>query len=262
MDEIFRALADPTRRLLLDSLKTADGQTLTALEQQLTMTRFGVMKHLKLLEEAHLVVTRKVGRKKFHYLNVVPLQEMVDRWIEPITRKPTTRAMLNLKSKLEGDNAMSDSEKPDFVLETFIRTTPEVLWKALTSSELTKKFNISNAAFHGQLAAGERYEYRRADGSVMLSGEIISAEPFSRLEMTFVPGWGDAPPVTSRNIYEIEQRGTLTKLTVLHFGITEAFVGVKQGWSQVIASLKSLLETGEALDFSEGVAALPRNCFV
>ena len=150
---------------------------------------------------------------------------------------------------------MTEREKPDFVLETFIRTTPEALWNALTSSELTRKFNIASAAFHGQVAAGERYEYLRPDGSVMLSGEILSAEPFTRLEMTFFPGWGDAQPVVSRNVYEIVQQGQLTKLTVLHFGITEAFVGVKQGWAQVIASLKSLLETGEALDFSEGVAA-------
>ncbi len=253
MDEIFRALADPTRRLLLDRLKDTDGQTLTALEQRLTMTRFGVMKHLKVLEEAHLVVTRKVGREKFHYLNVVPLQEMADRWIEPMTRKPMARAVLNLKSKLEGNDDMK--QQPDFVLETFIRTTPEALWNALTSAELTQKFNISNATFHGRVVTGENYEYRRPDGSIMLSGQILQAEPFSHLEMTFVPGWIDAQPVTSRNVYEIVQQGQLTKLTVLHYGITEATHGVKEGWARVIASLKSLLETGEALDFSEGVAA-------
>jgi uncharacterized protein YndB with AHSA1/START domain/DNA-binding transcriptional ArsR family regulator len=251
MDAIFKALADPTRRLLLDHLRQRDGQTLTELESVPEMTRFGVMKHLAILETANLVITRKVGRFKYHYLNTAPVQELVDRWIEPITRQPMTRAMLDLKSTLEGETKM----KPDFMLETFIRTTPEKLWQALTSSELTKHFNISNASFHGKIAAGEHYEYIRPDGSVMLSGTILNANPYSHLEMTFVPGWGDGERKPSRNIYEISQQGQVTKLTVLHFDIPADYQGVREGWAQVVASLKSLLETGKALDFSTGVAA-------
>jgi DNA-binding transcriptional ArsR family regulator len=107
MDAIFKALADDTRRLILDVLRDRDGQTLGELEVSLTkqgveMTRFGVMKHLKVLEAASLVISRKQGRFKYHYLNVVPLQEVIDRWIEPLTQKPLARATLDLKAKLEG----------------------------------------------------------------------------------------------------------------------------------------------------------------
>ena len=102
MDAIFKALNDPARRTPLDSLRAKDGQTLSELEPQLDMTRFGVMKHLKVLETASLVISRKQGRFKYHYLNVVPLQEVIDRWIEPLTQKPLARATLDLKAKLEG----------------------------------------------------------------------------------------------------------------------------------------------------------------
>ena len=107
MDAIFKALADDTRRLILDVLREQDGQTLQDLESSLAgqgveMTRFGVMKHLKVLEAASLVISRKQGRFKYHYLNVVPLQEVIDRWIEPLTQKPLARATLDLKAKLEG----------------------------------------------------------------------------------------------------------------------------------------------------------------
>jgi len=108
MDAIFKALADDTRRTILDVLREKDGQTLGELEESIAkagfeMTRFGVMKHLKVLETASLVVSRKRGRFKYHYLNAVPLQEVIDRWIEPFTQKPMARATLDLKAKLEGN---------------------------------------------------------------------------------------------------------------------------------------------------------------
>jgi len=119
MDNIFKALNDPTRRDLLDALRRRDGQTLTDLEAHLDMTRFGVMKHLKLLEDANLIITKKQGRFKYHYLNAVPLQEVIDRWIEPLLAKPLARGMLNLKTNLEGETEMLDtSEKPDFIHQT------------------------------------------------------------------------------------------------------------------------------------------------
>src|SRR5947207_6870616 len=100
MDEVFRALADPTRRSLLDELFEADGQTLSALEQRLPMTRFGVMKHLKVLEEAGLVVTRKRGREKLHFLNPVPIRLVHDRWIDKYTERRVS-VLLELKTELE-----------------------------------------------------------------------------------------------------------------------------------------------------------------
>ena len=97
---VFRALADPTRRFLLDLLFERDGRTLTELESELEMTRFGVMKHLKVLEDASLVVTRKDGREKHHFLNPVPIRMIHDRWIDKFTEGRVT-ALLDLKRELE-----------------------------------------------------------------------------------------------------------------------------------------------------------------
>jgi DNA-binding transcriptional ArsR family regulator len=100
VDEVFKALADPTRRSLLDELFEEDGQTLTALEQRLPMTRFGVMKHLRVLEEAGLVVTRRRGRQKLHFLNPVPISLIHDRWVSKYT-EPVASALTGLKRELE-----------------------------------------------------------------------------------------------------------------------------------------------------------------
>src|SRR2546426_8791455 len=135
MDEVFRALADPTRRSLLDELFKADGQSLTALEQRLPMTRFGVMKHLRVLEEAGLVVTRRAGREKLHYLNPVPIRLVHDRWVSKYAA-PFSAALSQLKSHLEGTTMESKVQ----IYQVFIRTTPEKLWQALTDGEATQKY--------------------------------------------------------------------------------------------------------------------------
>src|ERR687889_1619300 len=100
MDDVFRALADPTRRQLLDELFRSDGQTLSALEERFAMTRFGVMKHLKQLEEAGLVVTRRAGRQKLHYLNPVPIRLVHDRWVSKYA-EPWAAALSDLKTDLD-----------------------------------------------------------------------------------------------------------------------------------------------------------------
>ena len=146
MDAVFKALADPTRRLLLDSLRDRAGQTLTELESGLGMTRFGVMKHLRVLEEAKLVTTRREGRFKYHYLNASPIQEVADRWIAPY-QKPFARYALNLKDQLESAAPMAD--KPNFVLETYIRTTPQALWDAMTSPEMTEQYYYGGSGAAG-----------------------------------------------------------------------------------------------------------------
>ena len=103
-DRVFKALADPTRRFLLDRLFKRDGRTLTELESELEMTRFGVMKHLRVLEDAGLVVTRKVGREKLHFLNAVPIRLIHNRWIDKFTERQVA-ALTDLKRKLEEDSA-------------------------------------------------------------------------------------------------------------------------------------------------------------
>jgi uncharacterized protein YndB with AHSA1/START domain/DNA-binding transcriptional ArsR family regulator len=249
MDLIFKALADDTRRMLLDRLRERDGQTLTELESRMGMTRFGVMKHLNQLEAAGLILTRKEGRFKYHYLNAAPLQQVVDRWIEPLTQQPMARALLDLKADLEGAMDVAVPNKPDFMLETYIRTTPEALWEALTQGEITKRYHFAKAAMQGDIRAGAPYAFIRPDGGTMLSGDILAAEPPTRLEMTFTPGWMPAAK-SSRCVYEIAQVGGLVKLTILHFDIPTEQAGISDGWARIAASLKSLLETGEGLSFA------------
>src|SRR5213079_1072120 len=133
MDDVFKALADPTRRSLLDELFKQDGQTLGGLEQRVPMTRFGVMKHLKVLEEANLVVTRRRGREKLHFLNPVPIRLVHDRWVSKYA-EPWAAGLSELKDKLE--------ERVEKVFEIYIKTTPERLWEAITDSEIRSKYNF------------------------------------------------------------------------------------------------------------------------
>ncbi|MDZ7588441.1 MAG: SRPBCC domain-containing protein [Parasphingorhabdus sp.] len=158
--------------------------------------------------------------------------------------------MLDLKAELERKSPVTTTTltKPDFMLETFIRTTPERLWEALTSAALSQQYYIAGAGIHGTMKTDSSYEYLTKDGKVMLSGTILSADPPKRLEMT-LPGWVGPNAKPSRNVYELETVGELTKLTILHFDIPAGQEGVKEGWVKIAASLKSLLETGEALKF-------------
>jgi DNA-binding transcriptional ArsR family regulator len=103
MDEVFKALADPSRRQLLDLLHEQDGQTLSALEAKLPMTRFGVMKHLRVLEGAHLIVTRRRGREKLHFLNPVPIRQIYERWVSKYA-EPWVSALTELKRDLEEED--------------------------------------------------------------------------------------------------------------------------------------------------------------
>ncbi len=251
MDTIFKALADETRRKLLDMLHERDGQTLSDLEQQLGMTRFGVMKHLKVLEDASLVVTRRSGRFKHHYLNAVPLQQVIDRWIEPLTQKPMARMALDLKAQLEGTGPMQTQAetKPDFVLETFISTTPQALWNALTDGSVTPHYHFAQCTLKSDLTKGGRFDYYTPDGTLMLGGEILAIDPLRRIDMTFEPGWGEnlGP---SRCIFEIEQQGDACKFTVLHFAIPDGQDGVREGWARIASGLKTWLETGQATRFT------------
>src|ERR687891_1327446 len=133
MDAVFRALADPTRRELLDELLREDGQTLSALEARLPMTRFGVMKHLRVLEEAGLVTVQRRGREKLHFLNPVPIRLVHDRWVSKYA-EPWAAALSDIKHRLE---------KPmEKVFEIYIRTTPERLWEAITDPEIRTKYNF------------------------------------------------------------------------------------------------------------------------
>lgn len=247
MDAVFKALSDPTRRALLDALRDRAGLTLTELEQGLGMTRFGVMKHLKVLEAASLVVTRKDGRFKHHYLNAAPIQEVADRWIAPY-QKPFTRFALDLKNKLESTPPMAD--KPDFVLETYIRTTPKALWDAIINPDMTAQYYYGGRVQPGDLKPGGRFHYLDPDGETNLDGEIIEIVPEKKLVTTFKALWAPDGEIT-RVMYEIEQVGEACKLTLTHYDAAKAKAGVEAGWPRIIAGLKTLLETGRPLELPD-----------
>lgn len=245
MDDVFKALSDPTRRRLLDTLRDRGGLTLTELEQGLGMTRFGVMKHLKVLEAANLVVTRRDGRFKYHYLNALPIQEVADRWMAPYG-KPLARFALNVKNALESSQTMAD--KPDFVLATYIRTTPAKLWDAIINPEMTRQYYYGTRVQHGELKPGARFYYLEQDDSVVLDGEVVEVEPLKKLVTTFKPSWAPDGEVT-RVMYEIEKMGEETcKLTVTHFDAAKSMAGVEEGWPLIVAGLKTMLETGRPLN--------------
>ncbi len=250
MDAIFKALADPARRQLLDSLRQKDGQSLSELETQLAMTRFGVMKHLGVLEDASLIVTRRKGRFKYHYLNALPLQQAIDRWIDPYRAKPAARAVLDLKSKLEGTAPMLDQDaKPDFMMQTYIRCSLDALWEALTDPD-------QMAAYHflcpKVTREGDTYSYFLPDGSKMLVNKILKSEPKTRIEATFEPHWeGEVP--ASRQVYLLTPEEGHIKLTIEHYDLHFPVVpgeGVADGWERWAAGLKTYLETGTPTRFA------------
>ena len=241
MDDVFKALADPTRRSLLDELYREDGQTLSALEARFEISRFGVSKHLKLLEAAGLVVTRRQGREKRHFLNPVPLRLVHDRWVSKYA-EPWAAGLSGLKSRLE-----STMEK---VFEIYIRTTPERLWEAITDSDIKSTYNFGNS-FIGEVAPGSSFEVRNPsfDG-VLGEGEYVEVDPPRRLVQTMVAMWGDDVKAEgpSRVTWEIEPVGDSCRLTVTHDqmrdGANEQLYG---GWPMILSGLKTWLETGEKL---------------
>ncbi len=250
MDEIFRALADPTRRQLLDSLRTEDGQSLNELQSHIEMTRFGVMKHLRILEGAGLVTTRRVGREKLHYLNPIPIQQISDRWISRYSA-PFAQAMVDLKQHLERSEATMSTSKPKQVHEILIRATAEAVWDALTNGTHTRQYYYGTLV-EGDWRAGGSMRYRTADGSIMLDGAVIAAERPTKLVTTFRAHWDPkfAQDRPSRCTWLLEQRGEVCKLTLIHDdfdGETATFAAVQEGWSLILSGLKTWLETGKAL---------------
>jgi uncharacterized protein YndB with AHSA1/START domain len=241
VDEVFKALADPTRRSLLDELFREDGQTLSALEERFPMTRFGVMKHLKQLEEAGLVVTKRRGREKIHFLNPVPIRLVHDRWVSKYA-EPWAAALSGLKSSLE-----RPMEK---VFEIYIRTTPERLWEAITDGEIRSKYNFGSRV-SSDWTPGSRLEmsHPNADG-LLGEGEILEVDPPRRLVHSMLALWGDdvKSEGTSRVTWEIERVGDSCHLTVTHDelrdGANDQLYG---GWPMILSGLKTWLETGESL---------------
>jgi len=241
VDKVFKAMADPTRRRLLDALFKEDGQTLGALEARFRMTRFGVMKHLNQLEEAGLVVTKRRGREKLHFLNPVPIRLVHDRWVSKYA-EPWTSALSGLKNKLEA--------RVEKVFEIYIKTTPERLWEAITDSEIRSKYNFG-VLIDTDWTRGSRYATSHASNAgPLVEGENLEVDRPRRLVQSMRALWGDdvKKEGTSRVTWEIEPVGDSCRLTVTHDQLREgANEELYGGWPMILSGLKTWLETGELL---------------
>lgn len=248
MDSVFKALADPTRRLLLDRLREHDGQTLGQLCEQLVMARQSVTQHLDILVRADLVTVARRGRQRLHYLNPSPIHEIDVRWISGFDT-PRLDALRAIKDRAE-ETAMSDrtTSVATYVYATYIRASAEQVWHALTDADLTASYwghaNVSD------WQPGSAWEHRRLDGSGVadVTGEVIDADAPTRLVITFGPpdlSGDDRSLVT----FLVEPYDDIVRLTVTHERLPDepARREASHGWPAVLANLKSLLETGDAL---------------
>lgn len=261
IDPVFRALADPSRRQLLDRLDARNGQTLRELCAGLDMARQSVSKHLAVLEEANLVTTVWRGREKLHYVNAAPIAEIADRWISRYHQQ-RVRALADLKHALE-----APMDRPEFVYTTYVKTTPERLWQALTEPAFTSRY--WGLVFHSDWQEGSTYSLEQ--GGVTISDpdqKVLVSDPPRRLAYTwhsFSPEWVEAvgrqhfsaqqlgelaAEPRSRVAFDIEPADGMVKLTVVHDGFepgSTVLAGISQGWPRVLAELKSLLESAEVV---------------
>lgn len=259
MDEVFKALADASRRRLLDSLNSRNGQTLRELCAGLDMARQSVSKHLAVLEAAGLITTTWRGREKLHHLNAEPINAIADRWITHYHRH-RAQALADLKTALE-QPAMTTA----FTYTTYIKTTPERLWEALTTPAFTKRY--WGASLESDWRPGSTITWSEGGGWSNTDPEqvVLESEPPRRLAYTwhtFSPEWATSVGIDqdlaatlaaeprSKVSFDIEPLGELVKLTVVHDGFAPGSVlrdMIGDGWSHILANLKTLLETGEVL---------------
>jgi uncharacterized protein YndB with AHSA1/START domain len=263
IDDVFRALADPGRRRLLDSLNARNGQTLRELCAGMDMARQSVSKHLAVLEAAQLVTTVWRGREKLHYLNAAPIQEISERWINQYYRQ-RVRALSDLKRALEEHPV----DKPSFVYTTYINTTPERLWQALIDPAFTERY--WGVAFECDWSTGSAMTLHQWGVTIADPEQVIlESQPYRRLSYTwhtFTPEWREvvrervgfsedlleriAAEPRSKVTFEIEDLGELVKLTVVHDDFqpgSAVLETISQGWPHILSNLKTLLETGETL---------------
>ncbi|OMC35231.1 ArsR family transcriptional regulator [Mycobacterium sp. GA-1841] len=253
MDTVFKALADPSRRLLLDSLNDRDGQSLRELCSGLAMARQSVSKHLAVLEAAHLVTTVRQGREKLHYLNAEPINAIADRWIDRYDAA-RVHTLTDLTTVLETSVAAAG-----FEYTTYIRTTPERLWQGITSPAYSRGY--LGHAIESEWQRGSSYIWvedgLRIDDSEQV---IVESDPYQRLAFTyptFTPALHHAADVSEEAIslaaaesrskvsFDIETVGDQVKLTVIHDGFDPNSIVremVSRSWPFKLANLKSGLE--------------------
>lgn len=251
MDEVFKAINDPSRRLLLDVLFEKDAQSLGALCRHLPeMTRYGVMNHLRVLEEAGLVSTRKEGRSKLHYLNPVPIKLIQDRWISKYA-EPRVAAITDVKARVEREGALPMGT-PDHIYKAYINGTQGEVWEAITNPDMTQQyFYGTRVASDWEVGSSMNYYYA-GSGDLASDGTIIAVDAPNRIEFTFHARW-DPELVTEGPVREIWRLAEVNGMTELTVELFDAPVGSKtledfsSGFPYIVSGLKSLVETGTAL---------------
>jgi uncharacterized protein YndB with AHSA1/START domain/DNA-binding transcriptional ArsR family regulator len=237
VDDVFKALADPTRRHLLDRLHERNGLTLSELCTDLAMARQSATQHLSILEAANLVTAVRRGRERLHYLNPVPIHEIQQRWIHKFDA-PRLRALSAIKRAAE-EQPMSTA--PTFVYVTYIEASPERVWHALTDADLSGEYWAHRNESDWQV--GSEWRHVRPDGSGIADvvGEVLESDPPRRLVITFGG--------STKAIFTIDQHGAIVRLTLTHEDLPsiDDYEAAAAGWPAVLANLKSLLETGHAL---------------
>ena len=260
--DVFRALADPTRRAILDALFVADGQSVGALcALSPEMTRFGVMKHLRVLEQANLVATAKSGRERLHYVNPVPITQIAHRWVSKYAA-PFAAALVNLDDQVTQLPAPTTfggtlMDRPEHVYQIYIAASPDQVWTAITDSEWTRRY-FHRTAFVEPPLAGRPYRQVLPDGRPATDGMVEEVTPpVDGQPGRFVHTWHvlydeemSAEPA-GRVEWLVELAGEgLTRVRLVHSGLEQSpltWENVKNGWVWVLDALKTVLETGRSL---------------
>jgi uncharacterized protein YndB with AHSA1/START domain/DNA-binding transcriptional ArsR family regulator len=268
MDKVFKALADPSRRKLLDQLEVRNGQTLRELCSHLDMARQSVMKHLEVLEGANLIATVRHSREKLHYLNTAPISEIGERWINRFDRQ-RVEALATLKRSLE-DATMSQTE---IVYVSYIQTTPQKLWRALTQPEFTLQYWGIGLESDWKVGSPVRLQWGPGEEFRDVGQVVLHCEPYRRLSYRWhtyqhahaeMFGWSEEyfaqllKERRSKVSFELEPAGPAVKLTVTHDDFepdSEMLKGTRDGWPVILSTLKTLLETGTPMTLSPDIGS-------
>jgi uncharacterized protein YndB with AHSA1/START domain/DNA-binding transcriptional ArsR family regulator len=246
--DVFKALADPTRRALLDRLRVGNAATLTELIDGLDMSRQSVTQHLDLLVAAGLVTVVRRGRERLHYLNPTPIHELQSRWLSAFDQQ--RMSVIDDISNRAEEYAMESTATsiPDYVYVTYIRARPDDVWRALTDPDITAQYwkmrNVSD------WQPGSTWQHQPPDDDrVFIAGRVLEADPPTRLVLTWkgTAGPDEGESVVTFKIDEVD--AAVIRLTVTHEQLPDEAVhlGISQGWPAVLSNLKSLLETGALL---------------
>lgn len=241
MDNIFNALSDKSRRYLLDLLYERNGQSLTELSSKLDMSRQAVTKHLKILENADLVIPVWKGKEKLHYLNPIPLRLIYSRWINKFDNLQI-ESLYELKNILENTNR--EVKMKGFIYQIVIASNAEKVWESLTNPEFTQKFWFGRRVI-SDWNVGSEVSVITPEETEEVRGKVLESTPYRRLSYTWVTPDSTEEEATTV-VFELQEMGPMVKVTILHDIDADSakFEQAAAGWTFILCGLKTYLETG------------------